>query len=211
MNENILIFCAHSDDEAAGMGGTIIKYQKEDKHLIKIVFSYGESSHPHLKEKHVKKTRVQETQEISETLGIKETIFLGLADRKVKEELEKYEIKDKIIKIINNYSPRQIFIPSSSDIHPDHRAVNEVVLKALDEIDLKCDVLAYEVWNFGKLNLPQIYVDISNHFREKIRFMKEFKSQLHYMYPLIFSVIIRDRMYGSKIKVKYAERFYKLR
>lgn len=211
MNENILIFCAHSDDEAAGMGGTIIKYQKEDKHLIKIVFSYGESSHPYFKEKHVKKTRVQETQEISETLGIKETIFLGLADRKVKEELDKYEIKDKIIKIINNYNPKQIFIPSSSDFHPDHRAVNDVVLRALDEMDLKCDVLAYEVWNLGKLNLPQIYVDISNHFKEKIHLMKEFRSQLHYMYPLILFVRIRDRMYGAKIKVKYAERFYKLR
>lgn len=211
MKNNILIFCAHSDDEAVGMGGTIIKYLKEDKKLVKIVFSYGESSQPHIKEKLIKKTRVQETREISDLLGIKETIFLGLDDGKIKEEIIKYEVRDKIKKLILKYKPHQIFLPTANDLHPDHRAVNEVVMEALDEMKYKCEVLAFEVWNLGKLNLPQVYVDISDHFKEKLTLMKEFKSQLHYMYPLSLTVIFRDRKYGSKINAKYAERFYKLR
>ena len=32
---NILIFCAHSDDEAIGMGGTIAKYVAEKKKVYK--------------------------------------------------------------------------------------------------------------------------------------------------------------------------------
>ena len=39
---SILIFCAHSDDEAIGMGGTIAKFVKEKKKVIKL-FLIGES------------------------------------------------------------------------------------------------------------------------------------------------------------------------
>ena len=84
----ILIFCAHSDDEAVGMAGTILKYVEEGKEIIKIVFSFGESSHPHFKEEVVIDKRVSESKEASKFIGIKETIFLGLPDTKVKQNIE---------------------------------------------------------------------------------------------------------------------------
>jgi len=76
--EKILIFCAHSDDELAGMGGTILKFASEKKKITKVIFSFGEKSHPHLKKEVITKGRVEEAMNASKAMGINETIFLGL-------------------------------------------------------------------------------------------------------------------------------------
>jgi len=41
--------------------------------------------------------------------------------------------------------------------------------------------------------------------------MKKFRSQRNYVYFLMLPVIIRSRILGLQIGVKYAERFYKVR
>jgi LmbE family N-acetylglucosaminyl deacetylase len=211
MSKTILIFCAHSDDEAVGMGGTIAKYVDEGKKIIKIVFSYGESSHPHFKEHVVKKKRTKETDDANEFLGIDEVIFLGLKDTKVKEEVEEQGTKDRIKELIREHNPERIFLPSIMDPHPDHRAVNKTVLEAVDEIKKKYNVFAFEVWNVVKETNPVYYVDITPYFKKKIEFMKKFRSQWLYMYLLLIPVHLRSRQYGRKHGCKYAEKFYKLR
>lgn len=206
-----MILCAHSDDEAAGMGGTICKYVDLGKEIVKIIFSFGEMSHPHLQEKITKKTRFKETEEISKKFGIKKTLFLGLRDAKVKEEIEEKKVKEKLKNIIKEYQPRAIYIPSSTDIHKDHRAVHDVTIETLDELKYKCDVYAFEVWNIAEENMPHVYEDITNYFKKKIEMMKAFKSQKHFMYPLLIPAHFRARKYGRKSGCKYAEKFYKIR
>ena len=61
--ETIIVMSAHSDDFVIGAGGTIAEYIKQGKKVISIVFSYGEKSHPWLKEKVVQKFRIQETKD----------------------------------------------------------------------------------------------------------------------------------------------------
>ena len=50
-----------SDDEAIGMGGTIAKFVKQGKKVIKVVFSHGEKSIPLHQERFVKRERKKET------------------------------------------------------------------------------------------------------------------------------------------------------
>ena len=106
---NILIFCAHSDDEAIGMGGTIAKYVKEKKKVIKVVFTPGEKSHPHFKEQVVKKTRYRETDKASKFIGIKETKNLGLKDSKLKSEVNRPFVKKRVKELIMLYRPEKIY------------------------------------------------------------------------------------------------------
>ena len=211
MKQVILIFCAHSDDEAVGMGGTIIRYIKEGKNIIKVVFSFGESSHPHLKANIIAETRALETEEISRRIGIKKTIFFGLRDTKLTEDLELAEVKSKLKRLIEKYKPVRIFIPSELDAHPDHRAVNKTVISALDGLDYKCDVLVFEVWGYMPKDKPLIYIDITPYFKEKISMMKQFKSQWHFIYPLLLPIYSKALLNGFKNKCRYAERFYKVR
>jgi len=211
MKETVMVICAHDDDDSAGAMGTILKYIDEGKTIIKIVFSYGESSQPHLKEKVITKTRVSETQEISKDIGIKETIYFGLKDGKVKDQIKEKNAKDMLKRLIKKYKPSKILIPTKMDPHPDHRAVNKAVKDVVKEINYKGSLLSFEVWNITDQNNPVVYEDITPYFKKKIEIMKQFKSQVHFMYPLILPVYLRAKKYGKKNKCKYAERFYKLR
>ena len=85
-----------SDDEAIGMGGTIAKFVKQGKKVIKVVFSHGEKSIPLHQERFVKRERKKETRDASEFIGIKETIYLGLADTKVKKEVKGPKMDKKV-------------------------------------------------------------------------------------------------------------------
>lgn len=200
-----------SDDEAVAMGGAIARYVAEGKKVIKVVFSYGQFSHPHLKEEVVIKHRVEETKEANKFIGISETLFFGLSDTKIKTDAEKYGIKEKVKFLINKYKPEKIFMPSALDPHPDHQAVNKIVLESVDELKKPYQVFAFEVWNIIKETHPALYIDITPYFAKKLKFMKLFKSQWQSMYALWIPVYIRARSYGRKNNCKYAERFYKLR
>ena len=200
-----------ADDEAVGMGGTIQKLVEEGKNVVKIVFSYGESSHPHFTEKVVINMRKEETSKASQFLGIKHTIFLGLEDMNVQDEVKNPKIIKEVKGLIEKYKPIQIYIPTSMDPHPDHRAVNKSILKIVDSMKKKYEVYEFEVWNITDENKPMVFIDISPYFWKKKQYMKLFITQWQYMYALMIPVYFRARRYGLKIGCKYAERFYRVR
>jgi N-acetylglucosamine malate deacetylase 1 len=208
---NILIFCAHSDDEAIGVAGTIQKHIEEKKKVIKVVFSGGEKSLPHLQEKVVKKARKKESKIAANLIGISERINLGLKDLKLKKEIERPSVEKRIKEIIKKYNPERIYCTSAKDPHPDHQAVNELVLKAVDTFKKTYPVFAYEVWNLKQETNPATYVDITKYMDKKLEYIKSFKSQWVYMFTLYFPAIARAKQYGIKNNCKYAEKFYKLR
>ncbi len=213
MTENILIFSAHSDDEAVAMGGTISKYSSQGKNVIIVIFSNGAGSSPWLKEGVVIEERIKEAEEVRKFLGAKETIFLGLKDGKLNEEIKKPKTKNKLKEIIKKYKPKQVFTHSSLDPHQDHRAVNRITLQVLDEIDKKKTIstFTYEVWNVINEHKPRLYIDITKQFKKKIIALKMFGSQVHFIYPLIIPVYYRAIVSGLLNGCRYAERFYKVR
>src|SRR3989338_9546320 len=179
---SILIFCAHSDDEAIGMGGTIAKSVAEGKKVIKIVFSHGEKSSPHLQEEVVKKARFQETDKASSFIGISVNKNLGLADMKLKSEVQKPFVTRKLRDIILLTHPEKIYIPSALDPHPDHQAVNSIILEVVRSLKKHYPVYAFEVWNVVRETHPRVYVDISSYIKIKMIYIKMFKSQWVYMF-----------------------------
>jgi len=207
--KNILIFCAHSDDSEISIGGTLLKYSKK-YNIIKVIFSSGEKSMPHLNEEYIIKERIKETERISKKMGVKENIYLNLIDGKLQKFKNDEGILNQVESIILKYKPTKIFILTSIDPHPDHRAVNEVVLNSLKSSKYKCDVYGYEVWNLVKLNYPIVYEDITKYMKKKVQLMREFKSQWISVYTLLLPTYFRAVQNGKKINKKYAERFFKL-
>ncbi len=200
-----------SDDEAIGMGGTIAKYVAEGKKVVKVVFSHGEKSIPHLQESFVKKARYQETDKASKFIGISENKNLKLKDTKLKQEIQKPFVTQRIEELIKEFKPEKIYIPSALDPHPDHQAVNILILKVVISLQKHYPVYAFEVWNVVKETHPRVYVDISPYMDIKLDYIKMFKSQWAYMFLLYLPSLFRSLSYGLKNDCKYAERFYKLR
>ncbi len=213
MPKNILIFCAHGDDESIAMGATIAKYAAEGKNIIVVIFSYGEESLPHLKPEYVKETRLKEIEQASKVLGAQNIIFLGLPDAKLKEHENSRKIIAKVKNIIRRYNPEKIFTHSETDPHHpgDHKAVHRIVTKAVDGMKKEYDLFTFEVWNIIPENKPVMYVDVSKYFKTKIKAIRLFKSQWFSVLLTIIPVYIRAIKYGLKAKCKYAEKFYKIR
>jgi len=99
--ETILVFSAHSDDFVIGAGGTIANYTQNGGKAIAIVFSYGEKSHPWLKESVVQKMRSNEAFEASDLLKSK-THFFDLKELNFLKDYKKKKFRKKIIKFNQN-------------------------------------------------------------------------------------------------------------
>jgi LmbE family N-acetylglucosaminyl deacetylase len=213
--QNIIVFCAHSDDQILGPGGTLAKYAEEKKHIYTVIFSYGEEALPHYKKKVAVETRVKEAKKANEIIGGKDVYFFGLKEGKFAEEIKKKDILKKIKRVLLEKRPEKIFTHSPEDAHPDHREVLKAVLEALDKSRLKSDVYSFEVWNiltFKKSHLPRLYIDISNTIDKKINALKAFPSQKASILPLYWNVMVRSFIHGLHLKKsRYAERFFKIR
>jgi len=203
------------------MGGTIAKYAEDGHKIISVIFTSGESSSPWLKRDIIKEERINETIKIDEFLGCGQTIFLGIRDldmlggikhKGVSEFINDEELINKIENIIRKYKPDKIFTHSKLDPHKDHQATNEIVFKALNNIqNNNISVFVFEVWNVLNESRPRMYVDVSKTFNKKIQAMKMFKSQKMFVYALFMQVILRAIFSGFHNKCRYAERFYKIR
>ena len=210
--DSVLVLCAHNDDNIIGVGGTIAKYSKEGIDVISVIFSYGISSHPWLKEQEIIKTRVEESQQADNVVGAQKLYYLGLKEGRFAEEIQK--VKDKIARFIKVLKPVKIFTHSGDDPHPDHRAVHMIVSQLLDELEYKGDVYAFDVWNpFNIRNrgLPKLVVDISTTFNKKVQAIKKHRSQWMALAIMIPATYARALINGLNTGVRYAEVFVKIR
>jgi LmbE family N-acetylglucosaminyl deacetylase len=212
--ETVMVFCAHPDDEVIGPGGTITKYAKEGKKVITVIFSYGESSHMWMKKKYTITMRVAEAGEAGKIMGTERTIFLGLRDGLLMQEVKNEKVAKMLAILIKKYKPAKIFTHSHDDIiFPDHKAVNDIMTKVLTKMKYKGDVYIFDIWNpvtIRKRDRPKMVVDISETFKTKLKALECFKSQSFVIAELKPLVYIRAIKNGAFSGVKFAEKFYKI-
>ncbi len=215
----IVIFAAHNDDHALAMGATIAKHYKEKDKVHTFIGSFGELSHPHFKPEVIRKTRVKEAQRADRAYGGKGHVqFLGLKEFSFEEEFKRKKLDTQLVKKIRKLKPTKIYIPGENELHPDHRAIAKLVLKALDKAKLKYEVYAY--YTYPNLHHPKkakMVVDVSGFYRKKVDGINAFKSQIHifthafgnnilYVYQLS-----RNWLQGFLRGTRFVETFYKLR
>lgn len=210
---NILVFCAHPDDEVLGVGATIAKYTKEGKNITTIIFSYGELSHPWLKKEVIIGIRVKESKKAAGIIGSK-ALFFGLDEKDAIKEIQTFDSKQRIADLIKKYNPEKIFTHSRDDPHPLHQTVSRAVVEACDHLKYK-DVYVFDIWNplnLTKRRFPRLYVDVKDTFELKIKALKAFESQkIQMQLPLLWSVYVKAVKGGFESGNKLAEVFYKIR
>lgn len=211
--KNILVFCAHPDDEVLGVGSTIAKYAKEGCKTTAVIFSYGEGSHPWLKRKVTVQTRVRESKAASNILGCDELVFLGLKEGHFAEQARQRKSFARIRDLIKEKKPAKIFIHSADDPHPDHKVIHSVVLDIVARTGIKTEVYSFDVWNpfpVRNRNLPVLIVDVSDTYRLKAKALQKFKSQKIAMSLLIPVVYIKTIISGFNHHLRFADVYYRV-
>lgn len=210
--ETILVFGSHSDDFVIGAGGTIAKYAREGKRVISIVFSYGEKSHPWIKEEVTRSFRLKEAKRAAKVLGC-QLFILNFREGKFWEDYQKEGNEEKLLSILNKEKPVKIFTHSGEDPHGDHHEAFKITLDLLAKMDSPPPVYSYSVWNpvSRKTSYPCLFVDISHTFAQKKVALHCFPSQWISVYTLIGGIYFKALSQGLRIGVKYGEKFFKIK
>ncbi|MFW6026188.1 MAG: PIG-L deacetylase family protein [Candidatus Woesearchaeota archaeon] len=210
---NNLIISAHPDDEIIGCGGIIAKFNRENQETESYILTYGELGNPWLKKDVIKEKRVKESRNASEILGGK-VKFLDYYEKEINDNLKseelRNEIKERIKEIIKIKKPNRIFTHLSNDPHKIHKYLNQITIDAAKELNYEGNIYGYQVWNILPLRLKdeiKIYFDISNYIGDKIKALKQFKSQKISIYQLTPIVLIRSKFAGWANNYLFAEEF----
>jgi LmbE family N-acetylglucosaminyl deacetylase len=212
--ETIMVICAHPDDEILGVGGTIAKYSQEGKRIISVIFSYGEKSHWWMQKKYTIETRVNESKEAGKVVGTYKTIFLGLKDFELKEEVKRKRNLALLEKVILKYRPSKIFTHSPDDmIYADHKAVWDSVEKVTKRTGYRGSIYVFNIWahDIRISKSPKLFVDISGTFWIKWKALKMFRSQHIYIVQLYPGLLWNAFRNGLINRCRFAEVFTKIK
>jgi len=169
--KNILILSPHTDDMELGCGGTIAKFISEGKNIYQLVFSICEESVPKEFSSNILE---KECRKSAKVLGIKKD-HLIIEKYKVRKFPEfRQEILEKIISIRKSIQFDLIILPSTSDIHQDHKIICEEGLRAFKNYN----ILGYQLpWN-NLITNSNCFIEISQtHLEKKIEAISKYESQ----------------------------------
>jgi LmbE family N-acetylglucosaminyl deacetylase len=209
LNDKVIVFAPHPDDETFGCGGTIAKKIAEGYEVLIVVMTDGRyaflkmlniDTDPTPEE--LKEIRKEEAKRAAKILGVSEEnlIFLDFEDGKLQDNVD--EAERKVIEILKIHRPVEVYFPYKSDVHPDHRATRRIVKDACAKSGLSTICYQYSTFHkymrlgpiidraLGILRHNIIRVDVSMFLSRKKAAIKEFKSELAIIsraqkYPLI--------------------------
>lgn len=203
----VLVLAPHTDDAELGCGGTISRLLSENVVVSVAAFSMAEESVP---AGYPKDTLRREFLEATRVLGIpsRNIEIFSYPVRKFPERRQ--EILEDLVKLRNRISPDLVLLPSSSDIHQDHRTVHEEGLRAFKETT----ILGYELpWNQISSNAQALFVLRQEDLERKWEALQEYRTQLslqrtYFSREVIFGIA---RMRGCQVKEMWAEAFETIR
>ncbi len=215
----ILVLAPHPDDEVLGCGGTIAKHVRRGDEVHLCIFTQAYA--PDWSEDFLKK-RPREIKNASKILGVKRIYSLNFPAVKL-DTVPQKELNEAILRVVKRVRPNIAYIPHKGDINIDHRLVFGAALVALrpkPRTSVK-KVLSYETlseteWGIPEpkeVFLPNVYVNISDTLRIKLKAMMAYKSELKsYPHPRSLKGIrALATKRGSEVGVKAAEAFMLVR
>ena len=216
MNEykNVLVFCAHPDDEIIGCGGTIAKLSEKGATITVVMFTLGETGYtqPGQREE-FSQVREREKDRYDHILGISNRIVLGKPCQDVVNDVDTYR---QCIRICREVTPDVVFTHSPADRHRDHRAVSEITTEACWKASEPVLADYGKPWNvqhvfffeiFELFSQPSLIVDITDTLPAKRRAMETQASQLLVLQGIQQYIEGLAAARGFLGKCKYGEAF----
>jgi LmbE family N-acetylglucosaminyl deacetylase len=147
LGRSAIVFAPHQDDEVLGCGGTIIRKRRAGADVAVVFLTDGSASHPSLMSaEDMRRLRAEEARAACGILGVasEHVLFLGFQDGHLGEHLD--EAVPRVVDILQQRRPAEVFIPHYHDGPPDHLATTQAVLSALQVSGHRAVVYEYPVW-----------------------------------------------------------------
>ena len=215
----VLVIAPHADDEIIGAGGTIIKHVSKGNEVFICIVTRGVK--PLFSDDYMEKLR-NESLACHKNIGIKKTFFLEFPSVML-EEQHRYEINGKLLDVVKEIEPDEVFIPHVGDMQKDHQIVAEAAMVALRPKYPFAPkrIYAYETlsetgWNIPNVQnefIPNVFSDISMYLDVKLNAMRIYASQLSDFPDARSLVAIKAlaQFRGAVMNVKAAESFMLMR
>lgn len=190
----ILAVGAHPDDIELGCSGTLRKHILNGDEVFWIVASFGEKSGE-------KEKRKSEAENVAKLMGVKEIHFLNLPDTMIRHDGVTVRLLDRYI----SEDIDIIYVHSPKDYHQDHTNIAKSVLSASRK--MRNSIFFYETPSTTIEFKPTLYIDISDVFEDKLRYVRQYTSQAGKEYMEEQAIIGLAKYRGYSIGVEYAEAF----
>lgn len=194
MAKRVLTIFAHPDDAETMAGGTLLKWAKEGHAITMCLITEGDkgTSDPDDVPQAVVERRRAEQQRAAARLNAT-VITLGYEDGVLQPTLD---LRRDLVRVMRRVRP-DVVVANDPTVwfrhgqyinHPDHRAAGQAAIEALYPAVKKASIfpellaeghqphVVEEVW-LGPTDEPDIFVDISDVFDEKIALICEHASQ----------------------------------
>lgn len=185
--KKVLVFCAHTDDEIIGPGGTLARLS-ETAEITVVTATAGETGYSRVQERDkIIQMRERENAAAAQILGYHRRETFGYPAQQVPTDRDALH---DFIRIIRDVRPDVIFTHWNEDKHRDHRAVSllsdearwkaaEHILPLLGDFYYTPELYYYEVQDL--FSHPTAVVDISGTLEKKLAAMRTQESQLPVM------------------------------
>lgn len=217
--KNILVIAPHPDDEIIGCGGTILKHITQGNHVYICIVTKGYL--PLYNPERNEKNRADALM-CHKFVGVSKTFFLDFPAAML-EKIDRYELNDKLLSVIKEVHPQEVYIPHYGDMQRDHQIVADSAMVALRPKYLPQveKIYGYETlsetdWNIPSVQnafIPNVFVDISEHLERKKIALNYFKLQVS-VFPDARSVEAVEALAkyrGALMNMKAAEAFMLIR
>lgn len=214
------MIAAHSDDEAIGCGGTIIKHTKNGDSVCVVFLTDGVSSRTIHNSENITK-RESNSQKAAIEFGIEQVIQLDYPDNAL-DTIPILAITQTLEKIIADFKPNIIYTHHIGDLNIDHQITHKATLTACRPIPnstvkiiLSFEVLSSTEWSTPHFSpfIPNYFVDISSNINSKREFLEYYADEMR---PAphsrsISNIINLNSVRGAAIGRDYAEAFILVR
>lgn len=215
---DVIAIGAHPDDLEAVMGGTAFKLVREGLSVLFVDLCDGEPA------RHAARgQRHQQAIKAGEILGVNRTT-LALQDRLIADTPG---ARMQVARLLRMHRPRIVFTTAGSGIHPDHRAITDIVVHGVfyarlpkwDEIeagDILNATAPHEIDRlfFGHCRMEPAWdrfdfaVDVTEFYDKKTSALCAYESVFSGDQALLLEKYnAEDRYIGSLVGVQYAEAF----
>lgn len=191
---NVIVFGAHPDDCDIDAGGTAIQFAALGHNVLFVSLTNGDAGHHEMGGGVLAKRRMAEAREAGKRFGVQYKVL----DHHDGELMPTLDIRLEIIRLIRQWNADVVIGPRPNDYHPDHRNTGILLQDAAymvivpnvapDTPPLKRNpVFLYTEDRFQKPNpfKPDIAVDISDVYRQKIYAMAAHESQFFEWLPWV--------------------------